>query len=172
MTIVISDTNVFVALFRCDLLFKVFSIGRVRVVIPTEIYNELTAGGRRVGREYPDLSALIIQLVSNPNHGHPISISVFNYNQGLDDTEAIECHYLLEEEASLDKGERQAIPLAIQLSATFVSCDAAAIDEYESRFDGKNGSSAHSFDKYCESLKEESIITQEELKAILVVLRQ
>jgi hypothetical protein len=48
MTIIVSDTNVFVALFKSGLLFKVFSSTRVAVKIPTKIYQELTQDPHRV----------------------------------------------------------------------------------------------------------------------------
>jgi hypothetical protein len=165
MYVVVSDTNVFVALFKCGLLFKVFASSRVEVVIPTEVHEELTRHPHRVVREYPDLATLVTTLLRNPNHGHPIKLTLFDF-KSLDSIAGMEAHYTLEEDATLDAGERQAIPCAIHLSATFVSCEKAAIDEYEA-LEEKNGSAAALFSVYCESLLQSGIITRGELDQIL-----
>ena len=170
MNVVVSDTNVFVALFKCDLLFKVFNDSRVNIVIPTKLYEELTLSAHRVSREYPALSQLITTLVFNAHHGHSISLTVFDHRQ-IDNTAAMSAHYYLEEQATLDRGEREAIPVTIHLSAIFVSCDAEAISEYDGLVE-RNGSSAYLFENYCENLKNDSVISQEDLQKILVAIRE
>ncbi len=113
MILIVSDANVFVALFRASLLNKVFHKSLIEVEIPTKIFQELTQRPHRIEREYPELAELINQLAYNPNNTHPITLRVIQYGDGFD-TPALEAHYKLEKDAAINEGERQAIPLAIQ----------------------------------------------------------
>lgn len=169
MTIVVSDTNVFIALFRCDLLSKVFASSRIEVLIPQKIYEELTLTTHRTQREYPDLSIIINQCVHNANHGYGINLKVYNIQTDIHNTAAISAHFRLEEDAVIDKGEREAIPLAIEFSAIFISCDSQAVDEHVAIAD-KNNSNAQHFAEYCEFLKNNEIISSAEYDSILNIL--
>ncbi len=170
MTVVVSDTNVFVALFKCELLLKVFSNTRVSLKIPNKIYEELTLPTHRVKREYPALSAQVINWVHNKNHNDTISLVVLNIQKDLVSPSALNVHYLLEEDASLDPGEREAIPLTIELSAVFVSCDSDAIKEYEDIQD-KNGSTAFLFIEYCRNLLDQYMISQKDFDSIEAAIK-
>lgn len=108
MIIVVSDTNVFVALHKCGLLITVFSNTRVQVSIPTEIYEELTGAAHRVSKEYPELSDQVRSFRHNLNHGQPITLDVRDH-KSIDDISAMTAFYQLDKEAALDKGEREAI---------------------------------------------------------------
>jgi predicted nucleic acid-binding protein len=171
MVVVVSDTNVFVALFKCGLINKVFSDARVRVVIPTRIYEELTAANHRVSREFPELSTLIKDLLFNDNHGHPVDLSKFDYEVELTEPMALAAHYFLVEQATLDRGEMEAIPVAIQLSAVFVTCEVDAIAEYRG-ISAQNGSSAFLFEHYCEELERQQVINRGELELIMSAIRE
>ncbi len=170
MNIVVSDTNVFVALHKCDLLIAVFSNTRVQVSIPTEIYEELTGAAHRVSKEYPELSAQIRTFRHNPNHGQSISLEVRDH-KSIDDISAMTAFYELDREATLDRGEREAIPLAIQLSATFLSCDHDAVDEHLA-IANRNNSTAAYFEDYCAGLKQQGIISASDLERILTAIRE
>lgn len=165
MKLIVSDTNVFIALHKCGLLFKVFSNQYIELIIPQEIYEELTHSSHRVSREYPNLSDLIQEIVHNPNHGRSILLKVSNLRYDLTDTIALAVYYQLEKDAFLDKGEREAIPLAIQLSAVFITCESDAISEFND-LPLKNNSTAFQFEPYCEDLYRKSAITKDELSKI------
>lgn len=165
MTLVVSDTNVFIALFKCGLLLKVFSKNRVLLKIPNKVFQELTVLPHRVKREYPALSTQVINWVHNLNHTDSISIEVVNIEKDLSSIAALQAHYLLEADSSLDKGEREAIPLTIELGAVFVSCDSDALEEYEG-IKEKNGSTAFLFLEYCRQLLDKSILSQSEFDNI------
>ncbi len=170
MIIVVSDTNVFVALHKCGLLITVFSNTRVQVSIPTEIYEELTGAAHRVSKEYPELSDQVRSFRHNLNHGQPITLDVRDH-KSIDDISAMTAFYQLDKEAALDKGEREAIPLAIQLSATFLSCDHDAVDEHLA-IANKNNSTAAYFEDYCAGLVPQGIISARDLARILTAIRE
>lgn len=165
MELIVSDTNVFVALFRCNLLTKVFHNSRVEVRIPSKIYEELTNQGHRIKREYPDLSDLITQLVHNSEHGYPISLTVVNVARDITDVLAVQAYCELTEEPTLDPGELEAIPLAVSLSATFISCDNQAVIEHQGLTQKNNSSGLYLVD-YCSQLLDKGIISQREYNAI------
>lgn len=169
MSLIVSDTNVFVALHKTNLLMKVFSNARVSVHIPFKIYEELTLARHRVYREYPQLSQLINNLVYNQSHGHPISLTMTKIQNSLFSMPALQAHCLLEEESSIGPGEMEAIPLSIELAGIFISCDADAMTEYQAIAD-KNGSSGFLFIEYCRNLIGQQVITQSEFNAIEIAI--
>jgi hypothetical protein len=169
MSIVISDTNVFVALYKANLLMKVFSIHHASIHIPLKVYEELTLNQHRVHREFPQLSQLITDLVYNPNHGHPITLSVHRIQNSLSDISALNAHYILEAESAIGAGEMEAIPLSIELSGIFLSSDTDAMDEYHS-IQNRNNSTGFLFVDYCKRLKSQGDITQAELADIITAI--
>lgn len=138
-------------------------------MIPQKIYEELTLAAHRTQREHPDLSILITECVHNPNHSHGITLKVYNIQTDINDPAAMSAHFQLEEDAVIDKGEREAIPLAIEFSATFLSCDSQAIDEHIA-ITNKNNSTAQHFSDYCKFLKNTRFITPTEYAIILNIL--
>jgi hypothetical protein len=148
---------------------KVFCNAHVSVHIPFKIYEELTLPRHRVYREYPQLSQLINNLVYNQSHGHPISLTMTKIQNSIYSIPALQAHCLLEDESSIGPGEMEAIPLSIELSGIFISCDADAMAEYQSIAD-KNGSSGFLFIDYCRSLISQGIINHSEFSAIEIAV--
>lgn len=167
-TIVVSDTNVFIALFRGNLLSKIFASVRVTVLIPEEIYRELTQN-YRVTTEYPGLATLVTSLRHNPQHGLGVTLQVSEIETSLVNTLALETYLELKEDASLDRGEIEAIPLAIEHSALFLSCDADALDEFNALVQS-NGSSAQHLMDYCQVLVAQGVITKKDFQDIEAII--
>ncbi|MCM2349688.1 MAG: hypothetical protein NDI69_06685 [Bacteriovoracaceae bacterium] len=169
MKIVVTDTNVFVVFFRCDLLSVLLTSQLVEINIPQEILKELTTAGKRVPREYPNL----VPIINGACHGNGgyqgMRILVKDVNVDIVDVDALGALINLQDDSDLDDGEIEAIPLAIELKADFVSGDEGAVAELNEQYSGL-GAVGKSVDIFIDDLVALGVLNPTQsssLKAIL-----
>ena len=125
MDIVVADANIFVYLFRCQLLSKLLSNDLHKVVITDAVFDELTNTSKRISREHPTLRQNILSSVHNTKNSDKLQIISID---AMTDLNAVKIYYELEESGELDLGEIESIPLTLDLDGIFVSHDADAIE--------------------------------------------
>lgn len=171
MKAVVTDSNVFVVFFRCDLLIRLLSTTSLEIHIPLEIYKELTEAGRRIPREYYGIPSIITQAT----HGFPnpqnTKIILTDVRENVNDVNAIEALFKLIDDNDLDLGEIEAIPLAIELKSAFVSNDEEAINELNNTY-RNSGAVGKITVQFLEELKDLNVITSEELIALKRILNE
>ena len=126
MELIIADANIFVYLFKCNLLERFLSNTLYEIAVTQEVFDELTDSKRRITRGYPELRNRII--TARHNKTASITINVININELELSNESLRCYYYLEDEGELDAGEIESIPLALEKGARFLSNDDDAIN--------------------------------------------
>lgn len=136
MKIVVTDTNVFVVFYKCDLLAVLLTSQQIEINIPREILKELTTAGKRVHREYPNLVPIINGACYGNGGYQGMKILVKDVSVDIVDVDALGALVNLRDDSDLDDGEIEAIPLAIELKADFVSGDEGAVNELNEQYSG------------------------------------
>ena len=159
MDIVVADANIFVYLFRCQLLSKLLSNNLHKVIITEAVFDELTNTSKRISREHPTLRQNILSSVHNTTNTDKLQIVSIDE---MTDLSAVKIYYDLEESGELDRGEIESIPLTLDLDGIFVSHDSDAI---EIANEIKQGLGVLFLD-FCTELMERQIFSQQDLVAI------
>lgn len=164
--IVVTDANVFVIFHQCSLLHVLIDSKHLEIYIPEEVFNEVTDNKRRIYREFYDLSEALIKA----RFGSPTQIIVKNVATDITDINALGVLIELIEDSDLNKGEIEAIPLAIDIKADFISGDEDAIYELNSTY-AKMGSVGKSIEVFINELKQQQIIGLDDFKKLISLLK-
>lgn len=169
MRLIVADANIFALLHQVGLLNVLFSNQWLEVYVTQEVFDELTNNTRRIAREYPELPDLVRKAVFTAPQDPKDGINVIEIDSYELSIESLAVYYILDEQAVLDRGEIESIPLAIHLSATFVSSDEDAITTMN-EFANDNVSAA-TLEEFVNELFEQRIISKEDLKKALDTLK-
>lgn len=164
MELIVADANIFVYLFRCNLHITFLSNEFYSIKITRAVANELTDTNKRIAREHPDLRRFINDAIHNTTN---VTLEVFDINQHIQNPESLFCYYHLSEEAELDAGEIESIPLALELNARFLSNDIDAIDK-ANKF--RNNLAIQFQNDFCHEMLGKQIITDHDFKLIQEIL--
>ncbi len=161
MKIVVTDSNVFSLFFECDLLIKLMSSNTIEIYIPEKIYKEITDTAHRIPREYPGIPPLIQQ--ARYGHGNSLGTRIFvkDVRTFVTNPNAVNAYAALEKQKDINPGEREAIPLAIELQADFISNDSPAVKELNTTYSGL-GSIGKNIDLFIDDLEVIQTLTKPE----------
>lgn len=166
MRIVVTDSNVFVLFFECALLEALLSSTQIEIYIPEKVFQEVTdVNEHRIPNEYPGIPPIL----QKARHGHGnqenLRIVVKNIQEDIQSPTAIEAYFELEKQTDIDKGEREAIPLAIDLQADFISNDESAVEELNRTYAG-SGATGKNIEKFIDELETCGVFSNADCKIL------